>query len=402
MSAFSYRARTSDGTLVQGHLEAEDLREGVARLRAQGLLVISLEPERDLGWVLSRLPALRTVSTSELAPFLRQFATMVSAGLPVVKTLRVLAEQSRNRALRRALAQALTAVEGGETLAGAFARTHAFPAIMIHMIGAGEVGGILEAVLERLATQIENEERLRHKIRSACIYPAVVSSLSVAVVVFLILFVVPRFVQFFADMGGTLPLSTRLLIGASDVLRRWWWLALMAGAGAVGGVHLGARSGWGRAWLDHLALRLPVFGPLMRKYSIARFCRVLAGLMGSGIPILKALAVAERVVGNRHLGAAILAALDSVRKGQTLVAPLAQSRLFPPMALEMIGVGEESGTLEMMLARAADFYEEEVQRTADRLSGVLEPLLICFLALLVGGIVVAMVAPVFELWTLIG
>ncbi len=402
MSAFSYRARTPDGRLLQGHLEAPGSREAVERLRSQGLLVLSLEPNRDLSGLLSRLPLLNIVSVAEIVLLTRQFSTMLSAGLPVVTVLRVLARQSRNQTLRRALEQALSAVENGETLAAALARSRVFPRVMVHMVAAGEVGGILDVVMERLATQMEREEQVRQKVRSAMIYPMVVSTLAVTVVTLLLLFVVPKFVQFFSDMGGELPLPTRILLTASKFAARWWWLILTSLAGVGVGLYQLFRQEWAGLILDRLILRVPVFGDLVKKACIARLCRVLTGLMASGIPILKALAVAERAVGNRQYGAAILAALDSVRKGQSLVSPLARSGLFPPMVLEMIGIGEETGTLEKMLARVAEFYEDEVQRTAERLSSALEPLLILFLALMVGAVVIALVAPMFDMWTLIG
>lgn len=402
MSAFTYRARNGNGVLVRGRMEATGSPEAVARLRSQGLLVVSLEPDRDLSSAISRLPVLRRVSARELALFLRQFATMVAAGLPVVGTLRVLARQSQNRVLQKALFQAVRAVEDGETLSGAFAQTGVFPKVMLHMVGAGEVGGMLDTVLERLASQMEREDRLRHKVRSAFVYPLAVTGIAVLVVIFLIIFVVPRFVQFFSDFGGILPLPTRLLIAASELFRQWWWLGV-AGAGLGWlGLRQWARSERGGRVVDRLILRLPAFGPMLQKYSIARFCQVLTGLMSSGVAILLALAVAERVVGNRQISGAILGALDSVRKGQGLVQPLAQSGLFPPMVLEMIAIGEESGTLETMLSKVAEFYEDEVMRSAEGLSGALEPFLIFFLAIVVGAVVVAMIAPVFDLWTLIG
>lgn len=402
MASFAYRARTTEGALVHGRLEAAAAGEAVARLRAQGLVVVQVERERDLGWALSYLPALQGVPVTELALFLRQLATMVSVGLPVVSSLRVLARQTRGRVLRAALQQAVQAVEEGQSLSAAFLQTRVFPRVMVQMIGAGEVGGILDAVLDRLASQVEQEDRVRHKVRSALIYPAVVSLLALLVISFLIVFVVPRFVQFFSDMGGQLPAVTRGLIAASALARRWWWLLLLALAGGWAVLRTWAGSESGSLWLDRLLLRLPVCGGLVQKYNLARFCRVLSGLMGSGVPILQALAVAETVVGNREIGTAILGALDSVRQGQGLAPPLQQSGLFPPMVVEMIAIGEQSGTLEPMLARVAGHYEEEVQRLADGLSGTLEPFVIFFLALVVGAVVVAMVAPVFDLWTLIG
>lgn len=401
--AYTYRARDSTGQLVRGRVEADGLPEAVARLRGQGLLVLEVAPDRDLALAIrSRSILGRRVKSGELAIFCRQFATMIAAGLPIVTALQVLARQSGSRALRQALEQAVADVEAGETLAVAFGRANVFARVMVHMVAAAEVGGILDSVMERLAIQLEKEEEVRQSIRSALMYPLVVSALAVLVVTFLIVFVVPRFVQFFSDVGGELPFATRALLFFSAVVRKGWWAFLSGILGGIIWVRWWVQTDQGGLFLDRLTLRLPVLGPLFSKYAIARFCRILSSLMGSGVPILQALAVAARAVGNRRLAGAILAAAESVRTGESLVPPLQRSGLFPPMVLEMVSVGEESGTLEPMLAKVADFFEAEVQRSAERLSAALEPLLIFFLAVVVGGVVVAMVAPVFDLWTMIG
>lgn len=403
MPAFVYRARDPAGNLVRGRVEAEALPDVITRLRAQGLLVVHVDVDRDLGRALWSAPfGPRPLRGSELALFLRQLATMVQAGLPVVTALKVLARQSRRRATRRALEQAVAAVEAGETLAGAFARSGLLPRLLVHMVGAGEVGGILDRVLDRLATQVEREEQVRRRIRAALTYPLVVSGLAVLVVAFLVTFVVPRFAQFFAEMGGELPLPTRVLLAVAGWVQRWCWAVPLALAGGWLALRrLAASERIGPA-LDDLVLRLPVLGPLLAKHAIARLCRILSGLMASGIPILKALAVAERAVGNRRLAQAVLAALESVRRGEGLAPPLARSGLFPPMVIEMVSVGEETGTLETMLAKVAEFYEGEVQAATERLAGALEPFVIAFLALVVGGVVLSMVTPIFDLWTVIG
>lgn len=406
MASFSYRARDMGGQLVRGHLEAEDPRQAAARLRSQGLLVLELDPDRDLGRaVAGRSGGLwrRRPTAGELAVLCRQLGTMEEAGLPLLKCLEVLARQATNRMLRTALARAATHVEAGESLAAALGRSRdVFPPVMIHLVASGEVGGMLGQVLDRLAAQLEREEAVRQKVRSAMTYPLVVSVLAVAMVGFLVTFVMPRFARFFAEVGAPLPLPTRILLSISHVALHYWWAFGLGAAAVILMVRRYLQTPGGRAVFEKILLRLPVAGPLAQKYAVARFARVLSGLLAGGIPILKALAVAEKVLGIRLLGQAVLAALDAVRKGESLAPPLERSRLFPPMLMEMIRVGEQSGALDEMLLKSAEFYEEEVQRMAERLSSTLEPLMICCLAVVVGMLVVSLVSPIFDMWSLIG
>jgi type IV pilus assembly protein PilC len=391
--------------MQRGHAEADSERDLIFRLRNQGYLVLQVERDRDLQAMMQRQGGLfaRKISGKELAIFIRQFATMINAGLPVVTALRVLSKQTANPRLQRVLVQITADVEAGEDLATAFGRhPDAFPVIMIQMISAGEVGGILDDVCVRLADQLEKQEEIRQKVRSAMVYPSIVTCVAILVVIFLMIFVVPKFVDVYSDFGADLPLPTKILIGTSDLVRRLWW---GFGVGAVA-TYLGLRS-WlrteqGLLFRDRFVLKLPVFGPMVARESIARFARTLSGLLASGITILKALAVVERTVGNRVIGAAVRVAAEDVRQGQSLVAPLRKSGVFPPMVLEMTSVGEETGTVEEMLDKVADFYESEVERTAERLSATLEPLIILGLAMTVGAIVASMMLPIFNLWTVIG
>lgn len=404
MSAWVYRARDPGGNFVRGKAEAETERDLINRLRNQGFMILQIERDRDLQTMMQSPSTVfaRKISGAEIALFCRQFATMTEAGLPVVTALKVLSRQSANERLKRALAQVAADVEAGETLAAAFARqSNAFPNIMIQMIGAGEVGGILDDVMNRLAIYLEKEEQLRQKVRSAMVYPAIVSLVASLVVLFLVIFVVPRFVQIYGDAAVQLPLATRVLIGASDVAQKYWWLLGGGVLGSVVGARLWLQTEQGATQWDRAILRLPVFGPLVNKQAIARFSRTLAGLMSSGVPILKALAVVERTVGNRVVAASVRDALEDVRQGQNLVTPLRRSGIMPGMVLEMVSVGEETGTLEEMLHKIADFYEESVQRTAERLSASLEPLILVVLALVVGFVVASMMLPIFNLWSAI-
>lgn len=402
MPMFAYQARDPSGGLVTARAEAETERDLVARLRQQGLLVVEVGQDRDLQRVMLDQYAFltRRVSSRELAVFARQFATMINAGLPVLTALRVMVKQSANPRLQRALSQIAAEIEAGEGLTDAFTRHRKiFPPVMLQMLSAGEVGGILEQVLVRLATQLEREEVIRQKVRSAMVYPTMVSSVAVLTVTFLMIFVVPRFVELYTEMGTSLPAATQLLIAASRWLQRFWWLAGGAAVAIAIGLRLGLRTEEGARLRDRLVLEIPIFGPMARKYAIARFARTLSALLCSGIPILKALAVTEKAVGNRIYADTIRRAMEVLRAGEYVGGPLRASGLFPPMTLEMLSIGEETGTMEEMLARVADFYEDEVQRSAERLSASLEPLIILLLAITVGFVVVAMMLPIFNIWS---
>jgi type IV pilus assembly protein PilC len=402
MSAFVYRARDPAGQMIKGKAEADTERDLIMRLRNQGFLVLEVEKDRDIGAMMQQQGSLfsRKATGKELAVFSRQFATMINAGLPVVTALKVLARQTGNQRLTRALTQIATDVESGESLATAFVRQgDLFPTVMVQMIAAGEVGGILDEVLARLANQLEKEETIRQKVRSALVYPTIVSCVAVLVVIFLMIFVVPKFVSVYADLGAELPLMTRGLIAVSGVFQRLWWALALVVAGGLVGLRFWMRTDNGAMARDRILLKLPVFGPMVSKQAVGRFTRTLGGLLSSGINILRALAVVEKVVGNRVVAGAVMVALEEVRQGQPLVMPLRRSGVFPPMVLEMISIGEETGTLEEMLVKVADFHEEEVQRTAERLSASIEPIIIVCLAVTVGGIVASMMMPIFNLWS---
>jgi type IV pilus assembly protein PilC len=402
MPAFVYRARDSGGQMIRGRTDAETAQDAVVRLRSQGFLILDIERDRDIQAVFKQQGSFfaRKIGGKDLAVFSRQFATMVNAGLPVVTALKVLSRQTENPRLKQALDSIADEVEAGESLAQAFARQgDAFPMIMVQMISAGEVGGILDDVLMRLANQLEKEEMIRQKVRSALIYPIIVSCVAVLVVIFLMIFVVPRFVEVYGDMGAELPAITKLLIATSGFVQEFWWLVGGSLAFLAVGLRYWFRTEEGAMARDRALLKLPIFGPMIAKQSIARFGRTLSGLLSSGITILKALAVVEKVVGNKVVAAAVRATLEDVRQGQGLVVPLRRSAVFPPMVLEMVSVGEETGTLEEMLGKVADFYEDEVQRTAERLSSSLEPVIIVGLAVTVGFIVASMMMPIFNLWS---
>jgi type IV pilus assembly protein PilC len=391
--------------MVRGRAEADTERDLLQRLRNQGFLVLDIQKDRDLGAMMQSPVSLFTpkVTGRDLAVFSRQFATMINAGLPVLTALKVLSRQAGSKRLSHALVLIATEVEAGESLSAAFLRqVHIFPPVMVHMIAAGEVGGILDEVLERLAVQIEKEELIRQKVRSALVYPTIVSSVAVLVVVFLMIFVVPKFVGIYSDMEIELPTATKMLMAISSAFQHYWWVGLLAIVGSVVGIARGLRTEQGALLWARASLKLPIMGPMVSKQAIGRFARTLGGLLSSGVGILKALSVVERIVGNRVIAGVVHDAGEAVRQGQRLGEPLRASGHFPDMVLEMINVGEETGTVEEMLIKISDFFDDEVQRSAERLSASIEPVIIVFLAITVGGIVVSMMVPIFTLWSSIG
>lgn len=403
MSVWVYKLRDATGQVSTGKIEAETERDAITRLRDKGM-ILGLEPDRDLQALLKRSEGFfqPRVSGKDLTVFARQFSTMVAAGLPVVTALKVLSSQSTNPRLAKALHEIAVDVESGESLSAAFARQGAlFPPIMIHLLDAGEVGGILEEVTARLAIQIEKDEKVKQKVKSALVYPSIVSAVAVLVVIFLMIVVVPKFVQVYQDLEAELPSMTELMIGVSAFAQKTWWLLIGLGIAGYFGLRRWIETENGGWYWDRLLLKLPIFGQLMTKQTIARFARTLGSLLNSGIPILKAMAVVERVVGNRVISKAVRNALEEIRQGATLSTPLRKETLFPPMVMEMVSVGEETGTMELMLGKVADFFEEDVERTAERLSASLEPVIIVFLALTVGFIVISMMMPIFNLWSAI-
>ncbi|MDF2628544.1 MAG: type secretion system protein [Symbiobacteriaceae bacterium] len=405
MSAFVYRVRDPAGQMVRGRAEADSENDLIQRLRNQGFLVLDIQKDRDIGAMVQSPVGFFTpkVSGKDLAVFSRQFATMINAGLPVLTALKVLSRQAGSKRLSHALTRIADEVEAGESLSAAFLRQgNTFPPVMVHMIAAGEVGGILDEVLERLAVQIEKEELIRQKVRSALVYPTIVSCVAVLVVAFLMIFVVPKFVAIYSDMEIELPFATRMLMAISGAFQRFWWVAGLAIVGGAFGVRQWLRTDQGALVWARTSLKLPIMGPMVSKQAIGRFARTLGGLLSSGVSILKALAVVEKTVGNQVIAGAIHDTAEAVRQGQRLGEPLRASGHFPDMVLEMINVGEETGTVEEMLIKVSDFYDDEVQRTAERLSASIEPVIIVFLAITVGGIVVSMMVPIFTLWSSIG
>jgi len=409
MPTFTYRGITAGGGQVTAEINAPDERSAARQLRAQGITVQSLSTKRAAarrGFELASLPLIGTlfggVRTKDISVFTRQFATMISAGLPLVQCLQALGQQAERRRFQEIIARVAADVEGGSTLSEAMARhPKVFDELYVNLVHVGEIGGVLDAMLARLAVYMEKADALRHRVKSAMIYPILVITVSIGVVSFLLVFVIPIFAAFFEKSGVPLPAPTAFVIGLSKLLTRFWWLIL---GGGIGGGYLFRawyRTDPGRVTVDRFLLRAPIFGVLLRKIAVARFTRTLSALISGGVPILDALRITAKTSGNRIVENAVMEARERVTGGQTLAEPLRQSKVFPAMVVQMVSVGEQTGALDNMLAKVADYYEDEVDVAVSGLTALLEPILIVFLGIVVGGIVIAMYLPIFQVVTLV-
>ncbi|TDA67729.1 MAG: type II secretion system F family protein [Clostridia bacterium] len=399
MASYAYRARDAGGKLVAGILEAEHAAAVIDRLRQRQLFVVEVKPQAaSRGGFSLPLPG-RKVSSRDLAVFCRQLATMVSAGMPLMSCLAVLQRQSENSRLAEAAGGVRDAIQGGASLYEALSRyPNVFPRLFISMVEAGEVGGVLDSVLERMAEHYEKEHDLNEKVRSAMAYPAVVSVVAVVAVVFMITFILPTFTSMLTGMGAPLPLPTRIIMGLSDFMRNFWYVVIGGLAGAAFGLWQYINTDRGEEWKDRTLLRLPVFGPLVQKMAVSRFTRTLGTLVRGGVPILQALDVVKATAGNRVIAAGVDRARATIREGEGMARPLEATGVFPPMVTEMIAVGEETGALDTLLERISFFYDREVDAAVSRLSSMIEPILIVGLGGVVGFMVLSMMLPMFSLY----
>lgn len=398
MSFFRYVARDTAGKSVRGEIEAPDERALVNILRAKNLMIISIA-ERKEGAKKFKLPFMSGQSPlSELVLFSRQMATMVDAGIPLLQALEILWEQTENKEFRKTLGSVRQAVSAGSSLSQALAKQgDVFPEIFVNMIRAGEESGNLDEILDRLAGYMEKTAKLIAKVKSAMIYPSVVIFMALAITTLLLIKVIPVFKDMYADFDATLPKPTMILIQISDFLKSYIGFILVALIGIVITILQMSRTKKGGYMLDGLKLKLPVFGILIRKVSVSKFTRTLATLLRSGVPILKALEITAKTSGNQIVGEAIMKVRSSIREGENIAEPLRQSKVFPPMVVRMIGVGEKTGELEKMLNKIAEFYEEQVDAAVAGLTSIIEPMIIAFLGVVIGGIVICMFLPIFSL-----
>ena len=388
--------------MVTGQMEASTPQALAAQLREQRIMATSVREKPEP--VRLRIPGFGgKVKDKELTVFTRQIATMINAGLPLVQSLEVLASQQPNKQFKRILTKIREDVEGGSTFAASL-KQHptVFTPLYMSMVEAGEAGGFLDTVLNRLAGYIEKSMALRRKVKGAMIYPATIITVAVAVVIFLLIFVIPTFKTLFEGFGAALPLPTRIVLELSRLVRTHVVTVLGAFVGTVFVLRFYYRTERGKKVIDSLLLRLPIIGQLIRKVSVAKFTRTLGTLVSSGVPILDGLNITARVAGNKVVEEAILKTRSSIAEGKTIADPLGASGIFPPMVVQMISVGEQTGALDAMLAKIADFYDAEVDQAVSNLTTLLEPIMIVFLGVVVGGVIIAMYLPIFKLVTVIG
>lgn len=395
MPTFAYSARPAVGGDIQsGEIEVSSKDDVLAYLHKQKMIPVSVrEKSREITIQLGT-----GVKTRDVVIFTRQFATMINSGLPLVQSLDILAEQTENSSLRKTIQEILYDVESGHTLADAMGKHEKiFSELYVNMVAAGEAGGILDTILLRLATFLEKNDALRRKIKGAMVYPAVIFSVAGAAIVILLIFVIPTFQSMFESAGIPLPLPTRLVIGASAFLQGYWWAV---GAGLIAAV-IATRQYYatnsGKLVIDRGLLAMPILGDLQRKAAVARFTRTLGTLVSSGVSILEGLEITAKTAGNRVIHDAVMGSRASIAGGETIAGPLKESGVFPPMVVQMINVGEQTGGLDEMLTKIADFYDEEVDAAVETLLSAMEPIMIVVLGVVVGGMIVAMYLPIFDM-----
>ncbi len=400
MPTFAYAGRTRAGQTVTGERVADTMDAVVAALRREQVLVTQINPVKEEQTAKKTTGPKRGkgVDAKSLAVFTRQFSVMIDAGLPLVQCLEILGSQEEDKNFASVILATRGDVESGASLADAMKKhPKVFDPLFTNMIAAGEAGGILDTILKRLAVYIEKAVKLKGQVKSAMIYPVAVIVIAVVVVGVILWKVIPTFANLFAGLGAELPLPTRIVIGLSNGLVRFGPLVLIAIGGAVYGVKQYYSTPNGRRTIDALLLKAPILGNLLRKIAVARFCRTLSTLLASGVSILEALDITAKTAGNAIVEEAIQTTRKSIERGETIAAPLKDTAVFPPMVVQMIGVGEATGALDTMLSKIADFYEEEVDVAVAGLLTLMEPLMIALLGGIVGGIVIAMYMPIFSL-----
>ncbi|HZT66338.1 MAG TPA: type II secretion system F family protein [Acidimicrobiales bacterium] len=401
---FAYKVRDKSGRLLEGTLEGASMSLVAAKLQEMGYTPISIEPrsnasfQRDL-----KIPGLTDkVKLKDTAVFARQFATMINSGLTLVRSLGILSEQTENKALAKVIGELRGDIEKGSSLSVALGKhPKIFTPLFVSMVRSGEVSGSLDEVLLTLATTIESQVELRRRVKSAMTYPAMVMVLISIIFTAMLIFVVPQFKSMYAALGGTLPLPTRILLTVSNIFVHTFYLVVLVVGGAFYAFRRWIKTKKGREIYDTVALKAPVFGGLVHKTALARFSRTLSSLVRTGVPILESLEIVKDTCGNAVVAAAVIDCQDAVRRGEPLARPLSQHEVIPPMVTQMISVGEESGALDTMLGKVADFYDQEVAATVEALTSLIEPLLVAVMGVAVGAMVISLYMPMFNIIKLI-
>jgi type IV pilus assembly protein PilC len=404
MATFKYTVRDKSGQTVDGQLEGEGKEAVSNRLRQMGYVIVSLEETG--GGLIGQMNQIKFgtgVKPKDITIFARQFSTMINAGLSLTKCLSILGQQTESEGLRIVIAQVGKDVEAGQSLSDSMARhPKVFPSIMVNMVRAGETGGVLDEVLGRVADHFERDQKLKGRIKSAMTYPVAMGGLVLIILVAMMIFVVPVFQAMFASMGGQLPFATQILVNISEGIRSWPGLVTLVGTiTATSTFRWWKATDSGRLIWDTIKLRMPVFGPLVRKLALARFTRTFGTLVSAGVPILSALEIVGATSGNEVVARAVKKIRSAIKEGETIAKPLSESPVFPSMLVQMIAVGEETGALDAMLNKVADFYDEEVTTAVDGLTSLIEPLMMASLGVVVGGIVIALYLPMFQVITLV-
>jgi len=403
VSTYSYSAKPSGGAPTKGKIQGDSKAAVAADLRRRGFTVLSIEEQKGLPDLAELMEGFTKIKLRDKVIFSRQFATMINAGLALLRALYILEAQTENPRFRKILAEVRQDVEAGMPLSDAIERHPvAFDRLYVSMVRAGEVGGVLDLTLERLATQLEKDDSLRRSVKSAMTYPIMIGVFAVLVLFALIIFVIPIFGAMYNDLGGRLPLLTRIMVAASDFLRAFWFVVFPALFLAIYGLKRLKNTKTGTETWDKVKLRLPMkLGPIVQKIAVARFSRTLATLVSSGVPILQAIEITGRTSGNTVIENAMEGVKENIKSGDSIARPLEKISVFPPMVTQMIAIGEETGALDTMLHKIADFYEDEVDSAVKSLTSILEPIMMIFIGGIVGLVVVSMYLPIFNLFQLV-
>jgi len=395
MPTYSYKARAAGGKIVTGKIDADSEKMVAAKLRAQQLMLVSAAVEGKA--VKGKLGKVKP-SVKDMCIFSRQFGTMINAGVPILQSLAIIAGQMENRKLAAVIGQVHDDIGGGISLSEAMGKhPSVFSSLFVNMVKAGESGGVLDSVLDRLSVYLEKADALARKVKGALVYPAIVTVVALGVIIFLLVGVIPTFKTVFASFGAELPAPTRILLAVSETIQRYFFVGVIIIVAGLVGFRLWVGTPGGRRKWDAITLKIPLFGNLIRKNAVAKFCRTLGTLLKSGVSISEGLDIVARTVGNVILEEGILKIRHNVREGSNLADPMKEVGIFPNMVIQMVSVGEETGTLDDMLNKSANFYEDEVDSAVEALTSMIEPLLMVFMGVAIGAIVIAMFMPMFSM-----